>query len=65
MATKDQPRGPTLVTVTASAPVLVITELAIDDGRERRPNGETPIGEGQTAHFIVGPQQSIRIVERD
>lgn len=55
------PRGPTLVTVSATEPVRVITEAHGD--RERHPNGQRVLAAGEAVHFVVDPGQSLRVEE--
>ena len=52
---------PNVVTITASAPVEVISERIGD--RERFENGRDLVAAGEEQSFIVHPGQSLRIVE--
>jgi hypothetical protein len=54
------PAGPALVTVRANGSVRVINER-IDD-RERHENGSQVLVANEEGHFIVGPNQSLRVV---
>lgn len=56
-------RGPTTVTIVASALVRVIVQKVGD--RELHPNGETLLAKDEEGHFIVGPTQALQIVEVD
>jgi hypothetical protein len=54
---------PTIVTITTSAPAVVISERIVDDGRERFENGRDPLIPGESQSFVIHPGQSVRVVE--
>jgi len=54
---------PCIVTVRANAPVRVIVELNVDGGRERRPNGETPLDADEEGQFLVSAKSTLRVVQ--
>lgn len=55
----------TIVTIKASAPVVVISERIVDDGRERHHNGEDRVEPGEELELLINQGQSLRIVEVD
>lgn len=56
---------PTVVTLSTTAPVHVISERIVDDGRERHPNGVDRVEPGTPLDLIVHAGQSLRVVEVD
>jgi hypothetical protein len=54
---------PTIVTITASAPAVVISERIVDDGRERFDNGRDALVPGEPQTFVIHPGQSVRVVD--
>lgn len=54
-----------IVTISTTAPVVVISERIVDEGRERHHNGVDRIEAGASMDLIVHAGQSLRIVEVD
>lgn len=54
----------TTITIKAGdAPVQVISEKIIEDGRQRLQNGVDDLAPGEEQTFIIHEKQSLRIVE--
>lgn len=54
-----------IVTIKASAPVVVISERISEDGRERFHNGEDRLEAGQQRDLLMDQGQSLRMVMVD
>jgi hypothetical protein len=54
---------PNIVTITASAPAVVISERIVDGGRERFENGRDPLNPGEPQSFVLHAGQSVRVVD--
>jgi hypothetical protein len=56
---------PTIVTITASAPAVVISERIVDDGRERFENGRDALEADKPQSFVLHAGQSVRVVDAE
>ncbi len=62
-ARAEPPAGPTFVCIELmSGSGCAVVEAIREDGRARVENGRTKIVVGVRSHFILSPEQSVRVV---